>query len=169
MRGGAEPTTAYCPTFGHGVAGSLTSRLRTRSGCSPLDGSGHFRYPMRNVFGAERYALDIQFRKRSLRDACSSESALRRRFGDLAGTLALRLQLLFAAPNLEQVPRTKPIRCHQLDGKRKGQFAVDLKHPHRLVFRPNHDSVPLNQGGGIDRNAVTAIEIIEIIEIIDYH
>lgn len=166
MRGGAEPATAYCPRFGHGVAGPLTSRHRTRSGCSPLDGSDHFRYLRRNVFGAKRDALDIQFRKRSLRDECSSEGSLKRCFGDLACTLALRLQLLFAAPNLEQVPRTKPIRCHQLDGKRKGQFAVDLKHPHRLVFRPNHDPVPLNQEGGIDRNAVTAIEIIEII---DYH
>jgi proteic killer suppression protein len=77
-----------------------------------------------------------------------------------------RLQVLAAANHLGQVPQTKPIRRHQLSGARRGQFAVDLLHPHRLVFRPDHNPMPKNPDGGIDVNAVTAIEIIEII---DYH
>jgi proteic killer suppression protein len=67
------------------------------------------------------------------------------------------------ANHLGQVPPTKPIRRHQLSGARRGQFAVDLLHPYRLVFRPDHNPMPEKPDGGIDINAVNAIEIIEII------
>lgn len=44
-------------------------------------------------------------------------------------------------------------RCHSLSNNRKGQYAVDLINPYRLVFRKIGDE----------------IQIAEIIEIVDYH
>ena len=44
-------------------------------------------------------------------------------------------------------------RCHPLINNRKGQYAVDLVHPYRLVFE--------KQG--------TEIQIAHIMEIVDYH
>ena len=51
-----------------------------------------------------------------------------------------------------------------LPGKHNDQYAVDLVHPHRLVFQPNHDPVPRLADGGIDVGHVTAITIIEVID-----
>lgn len=44
-------------------------------------------------------------------------------------------------------------RCHLLKGKRKGQYAMDLVHPYRLIFEK------------IDEE----IRIVMVIEITDYH
>lgn len=44
-------------------------------------------------------------------------------------------------------------RCHRLVGNRKGQYAMDLEHPLRLIFEVNGDE----------------IQIAEIQEIVDYH
>lgn len=81
-------------------------------------------------------------------------------------TIMKRLVVLRAARNLGLVPSTPPDRRHQLRGDRDEQFAVDLVHPHRLVFGANHDPVPRKEDGGIDVEQVTAITITDVI---DYH
>jgi len=78
----------------------------------------------------------------------------------------LRMAVLKAANHLGLVPVERPVRRHQLSGNRKDEFAVDLVHPYRLVFRPNHDPIPRKDDGGIELEAVTAIEIVDIV---DYH
>jgi toxin HigB-1 len=110
--------------------------------------------------------LEIRFRTRRLQRLCNSRKDLKRGFGDMADVIALRLQVLANANHLGQVPHWLPIRRHQLEGDRSGQFAVYLRNPYRLVFQPDHNPVPVRPDGGIDVNAVTAIEIIEIT---DYH
>ncbi len=77
-----------------------------------------------------------------------------------------RLQFLRSAPTLADVPQKPPERCHELSGDRKGEFAMDLKHPYRLIFRPYHDPVPRKEDSGIDLNKITKIEIFTIE---DYH
>ena len=39
---------------------------------------------------------------------------------------------------------------------------MDLVHPHRLVFEPNHEPLPRAEDGGIDAGQVTAIVIVEV-------
>lgn len=84
----------------------------------------------------------------------------------MSKTIMKRIAVLKGASKLSLVPITKPPRCHQLTEDRDEQFAVDLEHPKRLVFCPNHDPIPRNEDGGIDKDQVTAIEILEVI---DYH
>ena len=74
--------------------------------------------------------------------------------------------MLRGAACLAQVPTQKPDRRHELTGDRKGEFAVDLRHPFRLLFRPNHDPVPLKEDGGFDLSRITAITILGVE---DYH
>lgn len=80
--------------------------------------------------------------------------------------IATRMAVLRAARNLALVPTTPPDRCHQLVGDRAGQFAVDLTRSKRLIFEPDHDPVPRQEDGGIDREMVTSIMILEVV---DYH
>jgi len=111
--------------------------------------------------------VDIEFEKSKLRDVFNNESNLIATYGKENGRKIMRrMSVLRAAKNLEQVSHKKPERRHQLSGKRKDEFAVDLKHPFRLVFRPHHDPIPLKEDGGIDLKLVTSIIIIRVE---DYH
>ncbi len=84
----------------------------------------------------------------------------------MAKAIQRRLAVLSSAPALTQVPTAPPERRHQLSGQRTGQYAVDLIHPRRLVFEPQHNPVQLRGDGGIDTDQVTAITIIEVV---NYH
>lgn len=123
----------------------------------------------RYVFGNANGLIhvDITFRTRRLARVFNSDRSMRRQFGDrMARRIQMRLAVLRNARTLSLVPSTPPDRCHQLTGNRSGQFAVDLVHPRRLVFVPNHDPVPLRDDGGIDLEQITAVTILEVV---DYH
>ncbi len=111
--------------------------------------------------------MEITFRNRKLAKTFNSADALQKAYGPrMVRTIMTRLAVLQAAPTLSMVPTVPPNRRHQLHGNRAGQFAVDLVHPHRLVFSPNHDPIPVKADGGTDTDQVTAITVIEIV---DYH
>ena len=111
--------------------------------------------------------MDIAFRTRKLERIFNSAAALQKAYGArMARMIMTRLAVLEEAANLASVPTTPPDRSHLLRGDRAGQFAVDLVHPHRLVFEPNHELLPRAEDGGIDAGQVTAIVIVEVT---DYH
>ena len=111
--------------------------------------------------------MDIDFARRKLEKTFNSAKALKKAFGNrMADTIGARMAVLRHARTLSMVPATKPERCHQLEGRRAGQYAVDLVHPRRLVFKPNHDPMPQKETGGIDTDQVTAITVIQVT---DYH
>ncbi|MGJ3263926.1 MAG: type II toxin-antitoxin system RelE/ParE family toxin [Salinarimonas sp.] len=111
--------------------------------------------------------MDISFHSRKLATTIASGTLLQRRFGQrLARAVRARLALLAAAESLALVPSVPPVRCHQLHADRDEQFAVDLVHPYRLVFAPDHDPMPRLPDGGINRSAVTAVVVLDIV---DYH
>ena len=84
----------------------------------------------------------------------------------MAHIIKLRLAVLEGSPSLAQVPTGPPIRCHLLKGKLREHFAVDLVHPHRLVFRPAHDPLPRKADRAID---IAQVKAIQITAVIDYH
>ena len=111
--------------------------------------------------------MDVAFRTRKLERTFNSAAALQKAYGArMAKVIMTRLAVLRAAPNLAAVPTTRPDRAHPLKGDREGQFAVDLVHPQRLVFEPNHEPTPRSEDEGIDVEQVTAIMIVEVT---DYH
>jgi plasmid maintenance system killer protein len=69
---------------------------------------------------------------------------------------------LKAAGNLSDVSTLPPARCHELSGNRKRQFSVDINKNYRLLFISANEPTPEKDGGGLDKNRITAIEIIEI-------
>jgi len=111
--------------------------------------------------------MEVFFRTRKLQTASNSEELLEQEYGAENGRLVMRrLLVLRAANSLADVPRDRPERCDPLEGKRKRQFAVDVKHPFRIVFEPANDPLPLREDGGLDMSRVTAICILSIE---DYH
>lgn len=111
--------------------------------------------------------MDIFFHSKKLQKKFNSEKEMIKEWGpELSKKLRLRLMQIQAVSCLEDLFYLPGTRCHQLSGNRDNQFAVDLKHPYRLVFEPNHDPVPLKGDGGFDIGRITSILILEVV---DYH
>jgi len=90
---------------------------------------------------------------------------MRAEWGDhIARKLKHRLAELAAAGSLADIPHHPPARCHELDGDRKDQLSVDLHHPYRLIFVPDHDPAPRKDDGGLDRARVTRVLILEVVD-----
>jgi len=109
--------------------------------------------------------LDISFKSTKLEKEINEGKRLNKIHGEnRARKIMLRLAEFRAAICLNDLgsPYSGPGRCHELTGNRKGQLSVDLDHPYRLIFIPNHKPVPKKPDGGLDWKQVTAIMIIEI-------
>ncbi|MBF0546087.1 MAG: type II toxin-antitoxin system RelE/ParE family toxin [Candidatus Riflebacteria bacterium] len=110
--------------------------------------------------------MRIVFNTKKIQKIFSSEKELLREYGaEQSKKIQIRLKVLESAVNLEEVPAKKPERRHQLKGERKEQFAVDLSHPYRLIFKPA-EKPPISDDGGIDLKLVTGNIIIGVE---DYH
>lgn len=111
--------------------------------------------------------MDVAFSTAKLAKLCNSDKKLRGEFGPrMAALIQQRLTELRAADILEDLRHLPGPRCHELTGDLAGQLAVDLVHPQRLLFVPNHDPLPEREAGGLDWKAVTAVMVVSII---DYH
>jgi proteic killer suppression protein len=98
---------------------------------------------------------------------CESEKEIIRCWDNEIGRVLMRrLTQLQAASSLEEISRIPPVRLHELKGKRRGQFAIELNSNYRLIIVPAHDPVPKKDDGGIDWKRVTKICVIEVV---DYH
>lgn len=111
--------------------------------------------------------MEVAFSTKKLAKLCSSAKEIKAKWGlQMAEKLRQRLFELAAADTLDDVPRVPPPRCHELTADLKGKLAVDLVHPYRLVFAPDHDPRPEMADGGLDWTQVTEI-VVEAV--IDYH
>ena len=84
----------------------------------------------------------------------------------MAEKIQQRLAELQAAETLADMRDLPGARCHELTDNLAGSLAVDLVHPDRLVFLPDHSPRPELPEGGLDWQKVTKILIKGIG---DYH
>jgi proteic killer suppression protein len=111
--------------------------------------------------------MEIRFASSKVAKLCNSQKEMRGKLGpQCAARLQQRLEELRAAATLEDMRALPGARCHELTQDLKGQLAVDLVHPRRLIFEPAHDPAPTKADGGLDWSKVTEIVILEIV---DYH
>jgi proteic killer suppression protein len=107
--------------------------------------------------------VDILFKNDKLAKEFNDERALLRNRGQRQGKLImLRLAELRAAGALAIMRAVPRARCHELKGDRKRELSVDLDHPYRLIFVPEHDPIPTLPDGGLDWNKVTRIKILGV-------
>ncbi len=111
--------------------------------------------------------MDIMFSSNKLRRQLSESKVIDKAYGrDRAKRVRMVMNTLRAAPNLGVFapPYSKPYRCHELKGNRKGQFALDLGHPFRLTLCPM-DGNDL-EDGKLNWQTIT---VIQIKKVEDYH
>lgn len=91
---------------------------------------------------------------------------MQKTFGTMAKKVNQRMKELSSSQNLEILKTIPAANCHELKGKRKGEFAVNISNNYRLIFEPDHDPLPLNEDHSINCIKVTDIRIIGTV---DYH
>ncbi len=72
---------------------------------------------------------------------------------EMSEKIQMRIGEMEAADTVEEMIKYHIGRCHPLTNNRKGQHAVDLVHPYRLVFEKHGNE----------------IQVVHIMEIVDYH
>ena len=96
----------------------------------------------------------IEYENKDIKRACTNATDAKIKYGErMAELIHQRIDEITAADSVEQMIQFGIGRCHPLHNNRKGQYAVDLVHPKRLVFKKIKDE----------------IRIVCVIEIIDYH
>ena len=98
--------------------------------------------------------MDITYKNKKIEKVCTDAKTAERSYGRvMAEKIHQRIDEISAADTVEMMIQFHIGRCHPLTQNRKGQYAVDLVHPYRLVFEKCGDE----------------IQIANIIEIVDYH
>jgi len=94
-----------------------------------------------------------------LKRECNSFGLLQKNYGqENAKKIYQRILELQAAPSLIDLPLQS--RPHPLSNNLDGLFAVDVKHPYRILLKPD---------GDFDENNYESITDIKIFGIKDYH
>ncbi|MFZ4661969.1 MAG: type II toxin-antitoxin system RelE/ParE family toxin [Caldilineaceae bacterium] len=113
----------------------------------------------------QEIVMKVSFQSTADQKLFNDSNNLRRKFGDeQAKLIRRRLSQLENANTLADLRTLPQVRCHELSNNRAGQLSVDVKHPYRLLFLPDHDPVPQKPGGGLDWNQVTAVLIVGIVD-----
>ena len=98
--------------------------------------------------------MDITYKTNKIKKVCTDAKAAERTYGrEMADKIHQRIDEIGAADSVEMMIKFHIGRCHPLIKNRKGQYAVDLVNPYRLVFEKKGDE----------------IQIANILEIVDYH
>ncbi len=98
--------------------------------------------------------LDITYKNKKIKKVCTDANAAEKMYGrKMAEKIQQRIDQITAADSVEMLIEFHIGRCHPLKQNRKGQYAVDLVHPYRLVFEKKGDE----------------IQIAIVLEIVDYH
>lgn len=89
--------------------------------------------------------LDITYKNKKIEKVCTDAKISDRTYGN---EMSEKIQM-----RIGEMIKYHIGRCHSLTSNRKGQYAVDLVHPYRLVFEKHGNE----------------IQVAHIMEIVDYH
>lgn len=110
--------------------------------------------------------MEITYSSNKLKKQLTDAKEMSKAFGQLARKINQRHSELKSADTLAIMRLFPAARCHELTANLTSCLAVDVSGNYRLIFRPNHDPLPLKEDGGLNWEEVTAITIEEIE---DYH
>lgn len=98
--------------------------------------------------------MEITYKNNKIRKICTDIKVAEKTYGaQMAEKIDMRIGEISASDTVEMMIQFRIGRCHPLTQNRKGQYAMDLVHPYRLVFEKNGNE----------------IQIANILEIVDYH
>ena len=98
--------------------------------------------------------MEISYKNNKIKKVCTDAKFSDRTYGNkMSEKIQMRIGEIEAADSVEDMIKFHIGRCHSLTNDRKGQYAVDLVHPYRLVFEKHGNEIC----------------VAHIIDIVDYH
>ena len=98
--------------------------------------------------------MDITYKNKKIEKVCTDAKTKEKTYGlKMAGKIHQRIDEITAVDTIEMMILFHIGRCHPLSQNRKGEYAVDLGHPYRVVYKKNGNR----------------IQIAHDLEIVDYH
>ena len=98
--------------------------------------------------------MEISYKNNKIKNVCTDAKVSDRTYGkEMSEKIQMRIGEIEAADTVEDMIKFHIGRCHSLINNRKGQYAVDLVHPYRLIFEKRGNE----------------IQVVHIVEIVDYH
>ena len=105
--------------------------------------------------------MELTYKNEKLKKLCEDpkyNKELVKKYGsDVAKKLPQRIQELKSFNSLNDVPVTLPFRRHKLDGKREGEFAINITNQYRLIFKQKDNNIIIE-----DLREIKEIEIMEV-------
>lgn len=99
--------------------------------------------------------MQITYKSKKIQKICTDADCASKKYGqEMAKIIQARIDQISAFSNVEEMIQFRIGKCHALSGNRKGQYAVHLIQPYRLVFT-------------VDKSG--NLQIANIEEIVDYH
>lgn len=110
--------------------------------------------------------MKVTYKNRQLQKCAENETYSVRKLGPVRSEKYLqRICDLMDANTLEEV-RNLPGNYHELSANRKGQWAVSLDGPYRMIIVPHEEPIPVDENG---QYVWIEIKGVEIEEIENYH
>ena len=99
--------------------------------------------------------MQITYKTKKLKDICVDASVATKKYGlHMAEKIHKCVDQIAASSSIEEMLQFRIGKCHLLTNNRKGQYAMHLVEPYRLVFTVDKDGI---------------VQIANIIDIVDYH
>ena len=88
--------------------------------------------------------MQIEYKNRQIERICTLASVAERKHGKrMAELIHQRVDEILAAESVEMMVQYGIGRCHPLKGDRKGQYALDLVYPFRLIFKIKDEKIQI--------------------------
>ena len=101
--------------------------------------------------------MKIIYSNKNIEKVCENALTATKKYGaEMADKIHMRIDQIIAAESVEEMIQFKIGRCHTLSQNRKGQYAVDLVHPYRLIFKKVEEEIRI-------------VNVVNVMEIVDYH
>jgi proteic killer suppression protein len=101
-------------------------------------------------------------KNKKLKKRFTDDIELMKAFGTRAKKIKLRRVQLKAADNLKAISSLRVLRLHPYSGARLGEWSIDIQENWRIIFKPDHDPIPLKEDGGVNLELITAIKIVSV-------
>ena len=98
--------------------------------------------------------MEVTYKTNKIKTVCTDAKVSDRTYGnEMSEKIQMRIAEIEAVDTVEEMIKFHVGRGHPLTNNRKGQYAVDLVHPYRMVFEKHGNK----------------IQVAHIMEIVDYH
>jgi proteic killer suppression protein len=88
--------------------------------------------------------MEIRFRRNKLQKCYEQHREAEKSYGtDVARSYILRINIIKQVHTIDELCKLPRLRCHQLKGERKGQWAINLTGFYRLIFSLDGDCLQI--------------------------